>query len=215
VLVYPEVLPVREDALLPRERSFEIESRLSVIRRGRDEFHGLREFRPGDNPKLIHWKTSAKTGTLLVREFEERRTNRACVVLETFHYGEGSERAEAELERGVVLTASIINHYYRKGYETGLFAYMPRAAFFTPERGRHHFFRKLEALAKLKPSKKGTLLDLAEEMPAAVLKDSLVFVVRIRDGKRSREGYQVLRRRSESVLDVPSFGGNFERILEG
>ncbi len=38
---------------------------------GQMEFHGLRTFRSGDSPRLIHWRTSARRGELMVREFEE------------------------------------------------------------------------------------------------------------------------------------------------
>src|SRR5262249_45358720 len=36
-----------------------------------DEFHGLRAFRSGDSPRWIHWRTTARRGELMVREFEE------------------------------------------------------------------------------------------------------------------------------------------------
>jgi uncharacterized protein (DUF58 family) len=35
-----------------------------------DTIHGLRPYRTGDSPKLIHWRTSARCNELMVREFE-------------------------------------------------------------------------------------------------------------------------------------------------
>ena len=36
-------------------------------------FHSLRDYQPGDDPRIVHWRTSAKHGTLLVRQFEPSR----------------------------------------------------------------------------------------------------------------------------------------------
>ncbi len=46
------------------------------------EFYGLREFRQGDSPRWIHWRTSARIGELMVREFEEPPLENLTVVVE-------------------------------------------------------------------------------------------------------------------------------------
>src|SRR5690606_1690719 len=45
--------------------------------------HALREYAPGDDRRHVHWKTSARTGTLMVRQFEETRRSHLAVVLST------------------------------------------------------------------------------------------------------------------------------------
>jgi uncharacterized protein (DUF58 family) len=44
-------------------------------------FHALREYTPGDERRYIHWKSTAKTGTYMVRQFEETRRSHLVVAL--------------------------------------------------------------------------------------------------------------------------------------
>ena len=46
-------------------------------------FHALREYAPGDDRRHVHWQTTARTGTLMVRQFEETRRSHLVVVLST------------------------------------------------------------------------------------------------------------------------------------
>jgi len=56
------------------------------------EFHGLRAFRAGDSPRWIHWRTTARRGELMVREFEDAPGEHFILVLDT--YVPPEERAE-------------------------------------------------------------------------------------------------------------------------
>jgi len=44
-------------------------------------FHAIREYVPGDAQRQIHWKSTAKTGTLMVRQYEETRRSRMLIAL--------------------------------------------------------------------------------------------------------------------------------------
>jgi uncharacterized protein (DUF58 family) len=48
----------------------------------RDEFHSLRAYRSGDSPHAIHWRTSARRGELMVREYEDVPSDNLILVLE-------------------------------------------------------------------------------------------------------------------------------------
>jgi uncharacterized protein (DUF58 family) len=67
-------------------------------------FHALREYVPGDDRRFIHWKSSAKTGTFMVRQFEETRRSRLMVLLDL---EPGAYADDAEFELAVSAAASV------------------------------------------------------------------------------------------------------------
>jgi uncharacterized protein (DUF58 family) len=56
-------------------------------------FHTLREYAPGDDRRHVHWKTSARVGTLMVRQFIDTRRSHLGLVLSgnTADYADGAE----------------------------------------------------------------------------------------------------------------------------
>lgn len=77
-------------------------------------FHAVREYAPGDLMRHVHWRSTAKTGTLMVRQYEESQTARASVLFDT-HRGE--YRSEEEFELGVSAAASLSLQAVREGRE--------------------------------------------------------------------------------------------------
>jgi uncharacterized protein (DUF58 family) len=67
-------------------------------------FHALREYIPGDDRRNIHWRTSARTGTLMVRQFEDTRRTHTGLAIST---DRADYADEAEFELAVSTFASI------------------------------------------------------------------------------------------------------------
>jgi uncharacterized protein (DUF58 family) len=67
-------------------------------------FHALRPYVPGDDRRYVHWRTSARTGALMVRQFEE--TRRTHLVLAVSAAPEEYGAAE-EFELAVSAAASL------------------------------------------------------------------------------------------------------------
>ena len=113
VLVHPkEGAPTA--ALLERLRGRSEEAlNARSTRTGFDEFHGLREFREGDDPRRIHWATTARRGvtTFVVRREEPAR--RVIVALAVCLLRDRA--ADAAFERAVSGAAGILRAALRAG----------------------------------------------------------------------------------------------------
>ena len=91
----------------------------SQVSGGSDEFFGLREYRPGDSPRWIHWRRSATRRAPVVREMVRPLPEALWVVVDT-HWPEASEQGDALRERVLRLAATLIDHAFVRGYQVGL-----------------------------------------------------------------------------------------------
>ena len=105
VIVHPKI-----GRLLPAWTRRERELAESVTRSNArvglfdDEFHGIREYRSGDNPRAIHWRSSARHGHMMVKEHEQHREADLIVLLDLYS---SKELSEALQERAISLAATI------------------------------------------------------------------------------------------------------------
>jgi uncharacterized protein (DUF58 family) len=67
-------------------------------------FHALRPYVPGDDRRYVHWRTSARIGQLMVRQFNETRRSQLTMILST---RDDLYASEEEFELAVSVTASI------------------------------------------------------------------------------------------------------------
>jgi len=139
VLVFPTVTP------LPRalRHALAAGGPRAVPRRGRGhDLYNLREYRGGDDPRLIHWRSTAKAGALMVRELQAETTRDSRIVLEVA--GVDAER----VERGLSEAASLAVHLLKEGGRVGVTGAGVSVAL---GRGRGHARRILTELALWEP----------------------------------------------------------------
>lgn len=76
----------------------------SVITNSDLAFHALRQYEPGDDIRNVHWRTSARTGQLMVRQYTETRRSQLLLMqsAETTHYS-----SDDEFELAISVMASI------------------------------------------------------------------------------------------------------------
>jgi uncharacterized protein (DUF58 family) len=126
-LVYPSVEPTRDFfEVLPG-----MQGALESLAKGRgQDLYALRDYQPRDSSRHVHWKASARLGSLMVREFTREDDCRVILVLDP-HSSAGLTRKEADerFERAVTMCAALAWHFYERnavlqfrtaGFETPL-----------------------------------------------------------------------------------------------
>jgi uncharacterized protein (DUF58 family) len=157
IVVYPDTRPLPDT--LVRSLSSMGHQR-SVSRRGQGTaLYNLRAYQAGDDSRSIHWKTSARQSTLIVREAEAEDQRRATIALSTVlgptlrRYDDGALAPDHPFEQAVVVMASLATMLHERGYAVGVLVGNQEIA---QDVGEAHLYRILRALGLCSPAKLGT-----------------------------------------------------------
>lgn len=113
------------------------------------DLYQLRAFRPGDDPRSIHWKQSARTGELVYKEREAERGRRIAVLFDNGTGKLSDEDHQQRFEMLVSEAATAVVQYLQLGYEVELVTRDHRVPFANGPRQRH---AALETLALVQPA---------------------------------------------------------------
>jgi len=116
------------------------------------EFYSMREYIPGDDPKRINWKASARYNHLIVNETEAERVTDVMVVLDTDVSLFGPTENEL-FERGVQAAASLTRLLLSQGNRVGLVLQGGERGSIPASFGKRHERRILYLLAAAKPGR--------------------------------------------------------------
>jgi uncharacterized protein (DUF58 family) len=114
-LVYPSVEPTREFfEILPG-----LQGAMESLAKGRgQDLYALRDYVPTDSARHVHWKASARLGSLMVREFTREDETRVLLVLDPHVVaptgGSASQTAADRFERAVTLCAGVAWHFFER-----------------------------------------------------------------------------------------------------
>ena len=122
LVVYPAVLPLRESWLRGAASAGWRGEAAALVRGDGDDFYGVREYRPGDELRRVHWRTSARTGTLAVAEYAQGITLDVTIALDLSQaaYKGTGDGEHSALETAVTLAATLLSDLLRFGHTVRL-----------------------------------------------------------------------------------------------
>ncbi len=87
---------------------------------GSSEDVTVREYRRGDDLRRVHWRSSARTGELMVRREEQPWQSRATLFIDNRAAAHRGQGVASSLETAVTAAASIAVHLTRRGFSVRL-----------------------------------------------------------------------------------------------
>lgn len=136
VLVYPAIIDV--ERIVPDIAGREGIGTAKTTGTG-DEIHSIREFRYGDDWRKIHWKASAKTSSLMVKEYALTDIRKITVVIDNL-----LPAGEAVFEKTLSLAGSLARYFLDAGYFVRVLSCKKVIPFGT---GGEHLLKVLDILA--------------------------------------------------------------------
>lgn len=183
--VFPELVPL-EDLHLPAEDPFGDRRSRRRIFEDPNRPMGVREYRPENSFRRIHWPATAHTGDLQVKVYQPTSAQEMVVCLNviTFpHHWEGVY--PPLLERLVSVAATLVYEGVQMGYQVGLIsngclAYSDQPFRVPPNRSPKQLANLLQALAAVTPMVTTSFEDfIVKEMPKVHFGASLVVVTAV------------------------------------
>jgi uncharacterized protein (DUF58 family) len=154
IIVYPRIFPW--ERLFPSLHPLGESKTAQPVFQDPTRILGLRDYRPEDSLKHIHWKASARQQRLQVKVFECTTTLKISLFLAVDHFRLNDSAGEDDWELAISTAASVAYHLIEQGTPVGLFANTcladsDLAISMAPGSTPDHLMEILEALAKVTP----------------------------------------------------------------
>ncbi|MDP2953963.1 MAG: DUF58 domain-containing protein, partial [Chloroflexota bacterium] len=169
-----------------------------------------RDYMPGDSLNRVHWRSTARWGKLMVKEFEQESSSQVWLLLdmdERVHTGEGPEGTE---EYGVTIAASLAKKLLEARFAVGLAAQGDQSYIIPPERGSGQLARVMEALAVVRARGHVSVAELLASTVSRLGRGGAAVLITSSSEESLAEGLSHLGQRRMGLaaifLDSASFG---------
>lgn len=200
LFVFPPVMRLRHVAIQPRRTRVYAGSIPARAGGSGTEFFGVRDYQPGDSPRMINWRASARHANVLYsNEFQQERVADIGIVLDGRLLTNEFARGNSLFEYSVQAAAALSDALLAQGNRVGLLVYANYLRWTLPGYGKVQRERILHSLAHAKPGGSEVFSDL-EHLPTRLFpsKSQIILVSPLTDDDLRplvllrAQGYQVL-----------------------
>jgi len=150
LLVYPRVVPLLRLGLPTRSPLATLPATAPLFEDS-SRIIGTREYQRGDPLRRVHWTATARTGQLVVKQYQSAIARETQICLDLREEGYAARNRYDAIELAIVVAASLANHLIVcDGLPTGLTTLVPEhATILPPRKERTQLIGILETLAEV------------------------------------------------------------------
>lgn len=215
LLVYPTYEDVRRmKSFASRRREGMIFGSHRTRQKGMgSEFYGIRSYTAGDEYRRIDWKASARTGKIMIREFESEKNIRVMIFLDASSSMVSGSKFNNKLEYSIRAALLLSHLALGRRDHVGLIVFSDKLHYYIePSSSSGQQWRILEILARVEGSGKKNLYGAIDYVVKRLKKDSYFFI--LTDMEESSQFFlqAILLARSydNEVILISPFGPFFE-----
>lgn len=159
------------------------------------EYHGMRDYRPGDSIRAIHWRTTARTGELMVKEFEVQHDQDLVLLLDPWLPRNQAGDAQREALEDLIRFAATVclETCRRQGRRLTLGWTGSPPSLLQGPASIKLVHELLEQLAVLKGSPEGRLSSLLELIPPTSIREAYLIIASTRPVNLSEQIHRAAR----------------------
>jgi len=231
LIVFPAAGRVRREFWHQQALAESPDARRQEHAAGQDEFHGVREYRQGDNPRWIHWRRSAHTGQLVVREHQPVRDSQLVVLLDPWPESPpakavrrglwqrlrgtpGDPRPDPTVERMISAAATVVCEALDRGYRVGMIARGVVPVVLAPAGGRAQRQRILNELALLSPGAERSFDQMIQNVRWCSGSNARCVLLTVRSHESHARLLRILSGRTASVMLITPQSGWLDKLFD-
>lgn len=218
--VYPRIFNIRRFPPLTKGNVpwFGIDT--SRVSGDEHDFFGVREYKPGDPIKRIHWLSTARKSSLIVKEFQQRAFFSASIIFglqKDKNFGEGKQTVA---EYTIKIAASIANYLIHSGASLELIARAGEMIHLPSNKGPEHLDDIFRALATAQPAATAGLGAVLDQYADFIPANTTLISIMLDEDWRHIPHLLAMEKRDISLIPVVLIASSFfhhsagERVIK-
>ena len=163
ILVNPKIIDIPDFATTSIQHLGET-SRRQRTRVLSTDVASVREYESGDDLSKIHWLSTARTGQMMVKQFDQGSSGDMWVLFDQHSNSVVNNDIDSTDEIAATVAASVIDRYTRTFLPVGYISHGSQSLVALPDRSSHHRDQIIRHIATSKPTGDITILEALSDL---------------------------------------------------